>query len=287
MGRVLALLGLILFLPWSAAGQDVVSEGDVERLSAAHAHNDYLHDQPLLDALSRGFRGIEVDIILREDSLFVAHEEESIKAGDTIEALYLDPLTAWCERRGQSTRNVLERSASPDIRPILLLVDIKTDAAPTFEALYQILVAYEPMLTTFGPDVLVERCVSVVISGNRAKDRIASAVPRLAAIDGRPEDVAEQRYDVLAMPLISESWRKLFTWDGNGAMPAHEHERLVVLASKVRGTGRELRLWATPDRPGSARTAVWDALLGAGATLINTDDLDGLAAYLKARRAYD
>ncbi|MCB0720220.1 MAG: hypothetical protein KDD65_17360, partial [Bacteroidetes bacterium] len=43
---------------------------------------------------------------------------------------------------------------------------------------------------------------------------------------------------------------------------------------------RELRFWATPDSPGPVRTAVWDTLLSAGATLLNTDDLSGLADYL-------
>ncbi|MEQ9407329.1 MAG: hypothetical protein RIK87_06360 [Fuerstiella sp.] len=39
---------------------------------------------------------------------------------------------------------------------------------------------------------------------------------------------------------------------------------------------RRVRFWATPDKP-----AVWQALNKAGVDLINTDDLSGLAKFLR------
>ena len=42
-------------------------------LPNAHAHNDYEHDRPLLDALDHGFTSIEADVFLVEGQLLVAH----------------------------------------------------------------------------------------------------------------------------------------------------------------------------------------------------------------------
>ena len=40
---------------------------DVKPLPRAHAHNDYLHQRPLLDALDNGFCSVEADISLVDD----------------------------------------------------------------------------------------------------------------------------------------------------------------------------------------------------------------------------
>ncbi len=47
-----------------------------EPLPQAHAHNDYEHERPLLDALSHGFCSVEADIYLVDGALLVAHDRE-------------------------------------------------------------------------------------------------------------------------------------------------------------------------------------------------------------------
>ncbi len=42
-------------------------------LARAHAHNDYRHHRPLLDALAHGFTSVEADVFLVDDQLLVAH----------------------------------------------------------------------------------------------------------------------------------------------------------------------------------------------------------------------
>src|SRR2546430_573705 len=61
-------------------------------LTRAHAHNDYEHTRPLLDALDHGFCSIEADIWLVDGKLLVAHERGNVKPDRTLQALYLDPL---------------------------------------------------------------------------------------------------------------------------------------------------------------------------------------------------
>ena len=78
----------------------MVSAADVKPLAQAHAHNDYEHQRPLLDALDHGFTGVEADIWLVNGKLLVAHEEAHIKPERTLEALYLDPLKKRVSERG-------------------------------------------------------------------------------------------------------------------------------------------------------------------------------------------
>src|SRR3954467_4865673 len=71
-------------------------------LTRAHAHNDYLHEHPLADALSHGFASVEADIFLVDGKLLVAHEKRDIKPDRTLEALYLDPLKRRVRENGGS-----------------------------------------------------------------------------------------------------------------------------------------------------------------------------------------
>ena len=52
----------------------------------------------------------------------------------------------------------------------------------------------------------------------------------------------------------------------------------IVKAAHARG--RLVRFWATPDARSASRQALWRELLAAGVDLINTDDLQGLQAFL-------
>lgn len=57
----------------------------------AHAHNDYLHTRPLLDALDHRFGSVESDIFLVGKQLLVAHDPVELDPTRTLESLYLAP----------------------------------------------------------------------------------------------------------------------------------------------------------------------------------------------------
>jgi hypothetical protein len=78
----------------------MVSATEVKPLAQAHAHNDYEHQRPLLDALDHGFTGVEADIWLVNGKLLVAHEEAHIETERTLEALYLEPLRKRVSENG-------------------------------------------------------------------------------------------------------------------------------------------------------------------------------------------
>jgi len=69
------LLGLAVQLLLLAL---TASAAEVPCLPGAHAHNDYLHARPLLDARDHGFCSVEADVHLVNGKLLVAHDPEEV-----------------------------------------------------------------------------------------------------------------------------------------------------------------------------------------------------------------
>ena len=238
-------------------------------LPQAHAHNDYEHPRPLLDALENGFCGVEADIHLVGGELLVAHDPEDVQPGRTLENLYLAPLWELVkEHRGR---------AYPGGPSVMLLIDLKTEAEPTYRALKPVLEKYRAMLTHFEPGNIQTNAVTVVLSGNRPRELLMQEDHRLAAYDGRLTDL-QANLPASFAPLISDNWRNQFTWEGSGPIPASEREKLERLVNEAHRQGKKIRFWAVPDQP-----SAWEVLADAGVDLINTDRLGELRKFLEAR----
>ncbi|WOI57997.1 phosphatidylinositol-specific phospholipase C/glycerophosphodiester phosphodiesterase family protein (plasmid) [Palleronia sp. LCG004] len=249
---------------------------DVMPLAKAHAHNDYEHERPLLDALAHGFTGFEADIWLVGGELLVAHDEDEIEEGRTLQSLYLDPLRKRVEENDGKVY-----SAEMD-RPAMLLIDIKSDGAETYEVLSSVLEGYSDMLTTYRDGSMEPGAVTAVISGNRPREMMMDQDVRHAGYDGRMDDL-ESDTPASFMPLLSDNWTNHFDWTGEGKMPDEERARLDEIVSTAHDKGWQVRFWATPDEAGPAREAIWTELDDAGVDRINTDDLAGLQEFLQSR----
>ncbi|TKJ35978.1 MAG: hypothetical protein CEE38_13290 [Planctomycetes bacterium B3_Pla] len=247
-------------------------------LPLAHAHNDYRHEQPLHDALAHGFSGVEADIFLVDDDLFVAHDRHEITPERTLRRLYLDPLR---ERVKQNGGSVYPNPGAPG--QVTLLIDIKSETAATYKVLDRILAEYQDIFTSFGPDGRSDKAVLAVISGNRPYELMASQKVRYAGYDGRLTDLQSNAPADL-MPLISDNWTRHFKWRGTGRMPAEERGKLREIVQTAHDKGRRVRFWATPDNPSAAREALWRELILAGVDMLNTDDLEGLQQFLLSHR---
>lgn len=235
-------------------------------IARAHAHNDYEHPRPLLDALDQGFMSVEADVWLVDGQLLVAHDREALRPERTLEALYLDVLRA----RVVASGGHVYRSGDE----FLLWIDVKSDAEPAYAALRGVLARYAAMLTTFRVDGVSRGAVTVIVSGNRARETMAQESVRLAAIDGRLGDL-DTNASTSLVPVISDNWQNIFTWRGTGAMAEDERAKLGAIVRRAHEQGRTIRFWAIPDnREG------WQACLDAGVDLINTDDLAGLRTFL-------
>ncbi len=236
-------------------------------LPRAHAHNDYEHARPLLDALDQGFCSVEADIYLVDGQLLVAHDLPKVKLERTLQALYLDPLR---ERVRANQGRVF-----PGGPPVMLLIDLKSDGAPTYLRLRDVLEGYRDMLTAFENNRTRTNAVTVVISGDRPWDLVASETNRLVGLDGRLPDLAKNPSPHL-VPLVSDSWRPSFTWNGEGAIPEDQRKKLAAAVDLAHAQGRRIRFWGAADSPG-----MWLAHQTAGVDLINTDRLAELAGFLR------
>ena len=65
------------------------NQEDVLPLAKAHAHNDYEHTRPLLDALDHGFTSVESDVWLVNGELLVAHIRKTKILIAALKSLYL------------------------------------------------------------------------------------------------------------------------------------------------------------------------------------------------------
>jgi hypothetical protein len=242
---------------------------------AAHAHNDYEHERPLHDALLHGFTSVEADVWLVDGELLVAHDLVDVDPAKTLESLYLDPLEDLTRGRDRSVYPGWDGS-------LQLLIDIKSDGESTYAAIDEVLAEHERMMTRSVHGRVRTGPVTAVISGNRPLGTMQSQAVRYAFYDGRSGDLGSGLPASL-MPLVSDNWTKLFTWQGEGAMPAAERDRLHAFVDQAHAAGYRVRFWATPDQPGAAREAMWTELADAGVDHINSDDLPALDAFLTAR----
>jgi hypothetical protein len=241
-----------------------------EPLPRAHAHNDYEHSRPLLDALDHGFCNVEADIHLVNGALLVAHDADKVDPKRTLESLYLEPLRERVKKnRGGVYSNEL---------PFLLLIDIKTEAESTYTALRPVLDRYREILTEFTTNETRQRAITVVLSGNRPIEGVATEPVRYAGIDGRLPDL-EANPSRHLIPLVSDNWMKHFQWRGNGGIADEERTKLRSLVEKAHAQGRKIRFWGLPDA-----SDAWKLMRDSGVDLINTDDLDGLQKFLSAKR---
>lgn len=251
----------VLPLPFAGA-----EEKQATPLPRAHAHNDYVHTRPLLDALEQGFCSVEADVFLVGEKLLVGHTRLDLRPERTLEKLYLAPLRERVKANGGRVYR-----AGP---AFYLLIDVKTEAKATYSAVDKQLARYGDMLSVTRDGKHRAGAITVVISGNRDQETITHQKVRYAGIDGRPADL-DSETPAHRMPWISTSWGSLFRWKGDGPMPAEEREKLKDFVSKAHKHGRMARFWATPDKP-----ELWKELLAAKVDLLNADKLADLRHFL-------
>ena len=237
-------------------------------LANAHAHNDYEHDRPLLDALDQGFTSIEADVFLVEGQLLVAHNLWDVSKERSLERLYLQPL--------QERATVNNGRVYKDGPTVTLLVDIKANGAAAYAALHALLAQYDSLVSSTEDARYIEKAVTVIISGDRPIREIEDSNPRRAGIDGRVADLDSDKPAAL-LPLISENWTSHFRYRGVGSMPEVERKKLHDMVARAHSRGRRIRFWATPENP-----VLWKELRDSGVDLIGTDELAKLSDFLRS-----
>ncbi len=263
-------LMFFIFIYLACAPMQATAERPEPALSplplTAHAHNDYQHDHPLWEALHWGFNSIEVDVCLMEGAFFVAHDAEDIRASQTLRSLYLDPLR---ELINKNQGHVYQNGSG-----IVLMIDIKTDAAPGWEAL-------QPLLAQYGD--LNNGSVGILVSGNRDLEAMVSARGDWVRYDGRLSDL-QNNPDLPIISLISANWTEEFSWNGQGKIPPRDELKLRNIVSAAQEQGRKLRFWGTDFPDIKNQEKLWSRLLDEGVDIICTDQLQAFSTYIQTRR---
>ncbi|HTL18974.1 MAG TPA: hypothetical protein VL793_17175, partial [Patescibacteria group bacterium] len=170
------------------------ANAEIIPLTRVHAHNDYEHKRPLLDALDHGFCSIEADIYLVEGKLLVAHDRSQVKPNRTLQSLYLEPLRERVKRNGGRVY--------PNGPEVTLLIDLKSDWREIYPVLRGVLQEYGEMLVNFREGVRTTNAILAIITGDRSKAMFDGEMIRYAALDGELEDLDSSKSADL-IPWIS------------------------------------------------------------------------------------
>ncbi|NND09269.1 MAG: alpha/beta hydrolase fold domain-containing protein [Saprospiraceae bacterium] len=240
-----------------------------ELISNGHAHNDYRHERPLVDALQHGFVSVEADVLLEEGELYIGHDRHELDSmPSTLRGLYLEPLF----RRFNLYNGAI---FSENEVPFYLWIDIKYQGEQVYQILKDQLKPYREMLAWRRGLQVHPGAVQVIISGDRPISTMLKDSVGYMFIDGRPSDVGG---DISAahMPFVSTHYGQVFDLDAEGKMDDNGRQALRKIVRRVHGEGKKIRLWATPDH-----RDMWQDLTQAKVDLINVDDLKGLHTFLK------
>ena len=226
----------------------------------AHSHNDYQQAAPLYSAYNLQFGSIEVDVILSNDELLVAHTEKDIPQHRTLEELYLKPIQAYIKTNKGYPYADTSRS-------LMLMLDVKSEAIPTLNKVIDILQKY--------PELIRTPKFKVLISGNKPDPSTYISFPSFVVFDG----LLSTRYskDALSrIAMLCDNFVTYTTWKGTGPIPENVFEKLQRLIEKAHGLGKQVRVWNVPDF-----VDVWKKMIELKVDYIDSDSIKALAQFLK------
>ena len=234
--NILTILSLFLFGTFLCRSQ----------VYKVHSHNDYEQNVPFWKAISAGVYSIEADVFLKNGNLLVAHEPESITDSRTLKRLYLEPLKDFLDLGPVNNS------------PLQFLIDIKSDAEPTLDAIVTELKEY-PMITD-------SKDITIVISGNRPDSSQYYKYPDFISFDYQSLELIDDPTILNKVGLISLSFRSFTDWNGKGRLTKEDLEKVSQVVARAHAFGKPFRFWATPD----SKTA-WKAMVALGVDYLNTD----------------
>ncbi|THU34925.1 alkaline phosphatase [Niastella caeni] len=249
---------LLLFLLFPC--MHVFAQPAVYTTANAHSHNDYQQPAPFYSAYNLQYGSIEVDVILSENELYVAHTMKDVAQNRLFENLYLSPLADIIQK---NAGNVYADTS----RKLMLMLDIKAEAVPSINKLIELLMKY-PAVT---------RCPSLIIliTGSKPPQSTYSSYPSFLWFDGLlSTNYSKQALSRIA--LLGENFINYSQWNGHEDLLANDWEKLKKAVDKGHALGKKIRFWNTPDF-----IEGWQKLIELGIDYINTDSIKALAEYLK------
>ncbi|KAH8725756.1 PLC-like phosphodiesterase [Phaeosphaeriaceae sp. PMI808] len=300
-------------LDWTFSGEpspDIASHlldiTDDVRPVPCHSHNDYWRRVPLYDALRWGCTGVEADVWLFDNELYVGHSTSALTPKRTFRSMYIDPLVRLLDHKNtpttisppSTTKNGVF-ATSPQ-QSLILLVDFKNNGSEIYPVVSHHLSALrkKDYLTYFNGETIIKRPITVVATGNAPFNLISpntthrdiffdAPLDRLATTTITPHPHTNGQGNVGTSPTshfdstnslyASVNFRQavgLVWWRGMSAA------QVLTVRAQIRSAherGLKARYWGTPTWPVGVRNGVWKTLVGEGVDFLNGDDLVGMA----------
>lgn len=179
-----------------------------------HSHNDYWRRVPLFSALQTGCVGIEADVWLFDEELYVGHTTTSLTSRRTLRSMYVDPLVRILEQQNPVTpfHRSIDRpphgvfDTDPD-QPVIFLIDFKTDGAATWPAVVKSLAPLRDRgyLTYFNGRDIIPGPVTVVGTGNTPFDLLsANSTYRDIFFDAPLEKLVDDENPIQGLSVSAE-----------------------------------------------------------------------------------
>lgn len=236
------------------------SQSDQNFSVIGHAHNDYLHDRPLFDALELGFASIEVDIHYHKGELRVAHNRWGIRNKPTIQSLYLEPLDILYQ--AGYFQHLTE--------PITIMIDLKTKKKKALLKLSELVLSYNHLFRTKSEDLFSnDQPFIMLISGDPPIStwmKIRSPYFYLDARIGK----SYPQYMKNLIKRISAPLSQFISHSDLLNPSSKEYIKLKLLSKTLLELGyEEIRFWDVPNDP-----RYWQALIDLGINTISVDQIE-------------
>ncbi|TGZ80559.1 hypothetical protein EX30DRAFT_320090 [Ascodesmis nigricans] len=260
-----------------------------------HSHNDYWRQIPLFMALTVGAMGVEADVWVFEDELYVGHDAPSLSRNRTFRGLYVDPLRKLLDRmnsvpeievrdtedtgKEKTLRGVYDSAPSQTLH---LYIDLKTPGATTLPVVLSHLAPLRTptnYLTYFNGTHVVPGPITIHLTGSTPFDLFLASSPSThrdyffdAPLDELDSGLYNSTTCIMASGAFYKSVGKVKWGVGGGVTEEMKRKvRSQVGAAHERGIG--IRYWGTPGWPVSTRNEVWRVLVREGVDLLNADDI--------------
>ncbi|MGA9639283.1 alkaline phosphatase [Flavobacterium sp.] len=231
--------------------------------SNIHSHNDYANSQPFVEAYTNEVGVIEADVFFDTNELFVAHKLNEITTDKTLRELYLNPLLENLKKQGQ---------LYPNNKPLVLMIDVKTEALATLNEIVKQLRAY--------PDLISNSQFSVIISGNRPNPETWINYPSFISFDGRLNENYSD-HALAKVEMISEDLKNLTVWNGKGVLTHPDLIKIQSVIEKVHHQNKKIRFWSTQDNVNT-----WITLMNLGVDYLGTDKTTDLTHFINTKKQY-
>ncbi|PVH99454.1 hypothetical protein DM02DRAFT_594342 [Periconia macrospinosa] len=262
-----------------------------------HSHNDYWRPSPLYSALRTGCMGVEADVWLFSNELYVGHTERSLRREKTFKNMYVDPLVHLLDLQNANTSTPTNKNGiftTDPTHPLILLIDFKPSPPFLLTIVFStVSKALAPLreknyLTYHNGTALIPGPITAVATGSAPFDLILSnETHRDIFYDAPLSSLPSQSHPGFSAEnsyYASTSFRRSIGTLWFFRFSSYQRAKVRQQVKDAHERGLKARYWSTPSWPRGLRDKVWRVLREEGVDMLNGDDLEGLKRVLEEER---